>query len=234
MADDLLVIGFYTEDADYHARAKAMSKSVAKHGLECIIEPQRSKALEHRRAGLSRRAKWTLNCSIKPEFCLHMRELYPNRPLLYLDADATMKQPPRMMMNGGVCRRQDFAAVYWIPTRFNGSGRAALCSGTLYFGPTERATALLRVWKTRQEAACNAMLRNPRSSVDHVEAWDQTVLQECVDRRIPLGLRVKRLPLSYCKITPATTGRVHMAEVKDEDVVILQDLASRHNCDRVR
>jgi hypothetical protein len=98
-----------------------------------------------------------------------------NRPTVYLDADARVRQYP-ILFDQLAETDCDFAA-HW-------RGGSELLSGTLYFGATVNALALADKWVEECEA--------------HPDVWDQQCLQNAVDS-MP-GLKVERLPFSYCRI----------------------------------
>jgi hypothetical protein len=121
------------------------------------------------------RGQWVLNCGLKPWFIAEMRRQYPNRPLVYLDADARVRQRPSLF---DVLSDIDLGVHY---------RRAELLSGTLYIGATEAATDLVDRWAKE----CRA----------HPSQWDQRVLQRLVDDDDELD--VYSLPASYVRILDA-------------------------------
>jgi hypothetical protein len=122
------------------------------------------------------RGQWVLNCGQKPWFIAEMRRAYPNRPLVYLDADARVRQRPSLF---DVLGDIDLAVHY---------RRAELLSGTIYIGATDTATDLIERWAKE----CRA----------HPGSWDQRVLQKLVDEDDDLD--VYNLPASYTRIFDAT------------------------------
>jgi hypothetical protein len=116
---------------------------------------------------------WTANCGHKPSFLLSMAEKWPGRPLVWLDADARVRQYPALFDSLDA----DFACHFK-------DGRELL-SGTLYFAPTAPAAELLRRWEERCRTAPGE--------------WDQRNLQAVVAEGVP-GLRVAELPPQYVQI----------------------------------
>jgi hypothetical protein len=113
---------------------------------------------------------WVSNCSRKAPFLLDMLAAHPGKPLVWLDADATVEKRPDLFDTLDC----DFAA-HW---RYG----AELLSGTLYFNATAAARRLLEAWH--------------RQCALHPKQWDQVTLQGVIDRGVD-RLRVERLPASY-------------------------------------
>lgn len=131
-------VSYYTPD--YKQHADRLIASLARYGLDYDVSEVPS------------RGKWVENCAYKPRHILAMREKYPDRPLIWIDADAEMKQEPKIFsqMNGAdvaYCKLGD-----------------EVVSGTMYFAATPEATALLTAWAE----ACDA-----RQS-----EWDQVVFAD--------------------------------------------------------
>jgi hypothetical protein len=97
---------------------------------------------------------------------------HPGRPLVWLDADARVRQVPGLLLNLDC----DFAAHWKEGTE--------LLSGTLYFGGTDAARRLAQAWA----ALCRA----------EPDVWDQKHLQKVVEHAD--GLRAERLPAPYTLI----------------------------------
>ena len=122
------------------------------------------------------RGKWEHNCAIKPEFILEMLHQYPDETLIYIDADALIQRQPELFetFDG------DFACHYR-----NGE----LLSGTLFFKSNAKTIELVRRWFEKQQEDPNI--------------WDQKVLQEVIKDSQDLGLELRELPATYCKIFDA-------------------------------
>jgi len=120
---------------------------------------------------------WNLNAQHKAVVIASCLEKH-DRPIVYLDADARVKQKPVRFWGLDA----DFAA-HWREYR-----HGELLSGTLYFEPTDAARKLVAGW-IQTNADC------PRK-------WDQLNLSRCVEG-FRAGLRIKELPASYCSIFDA-------------------------------
>lgn len=210
---DLLAIGYYTRDRNYKELAERMKASVEKQGIECIIKERKSLATE----GLIKPMPWVLNCSQCGSFIQEMREEYPNRPLLYLDADAIMQRRPRLFLDEVI--DYDFAAVFLSNVHI----KDELQSSTLFFNNTEKASKLLDDWVSLQKKRNSEMLAG-QYSPPYFDAWDQRVLQKVLK-----DVKVKKLPYEYAKIALTPKGEELMKGVDPNKIVISQHQASRQN-----
>ena len=215
----LMVVGYYTNERNYKELAEGMRASVENHGLSCDIQEMPSLAAKHpdRRPPMP----WVLNCSLCASFIQQMRRKHPEHDLLYLDADALMLRRPKLFLD--FPRDYDFAApFYTIP----GKVINQLSSNTLYFAATQKADALLSLWKREQQKRNKAMLQGAFVS-PFKTAWDQQVLQDV----LPLvsELRWAELPWEYAKPTNTPLGEELLPETDPNKIVILQQQASREN-----
>ena len=219
---DLLVIGYYTPDADYRVRAENMKASVEAQGLECEIRERPSMARYIGNRPVEKPLPWVLNCGQKADFIAEMMAEYPDRFLLYLDADAQMEKRPALFFDHPV--NYDFAVSY-LDNEFVTN---ELTSNTMFFSPTPETKALVVLWATAQKVESNKALMG-KYPPPFRAAWDQRVLQNVVEAKVVPGLVVKRLPYEYAKITLTPRGNELMKGVRPEDIVISQHQASREN-----
>jgi len=139
-----------------------------------LIESLRAFNLPHDVRPLPSRGTWEQNCGMKAAFLREMRAEHPGRSLVWLDADARVRQPPVLFETLDLLDAFDVAVHYR-----NGS---ELLSGTLFFNDTEAANELLRLWVTE----CQFF--------PHV--WDQVCLSVAASR--VAGLKTYLLPPQYC------------------------------------
>ena len=156
-----LYVSFFTERYAAHARD--------------LVETLREFGLAHEVVPVTARGEWVANCAYKPTFLREMRTRHPKRPLVWLDADARIRQYPGWFDDLDC----DLAA--------HRRGGVELLSGTLYFGPRIEATELMRAWAVEQAF--------------FPDQWDQRTL-DIVLGKVP-GLKVETLPASYVKIFDA-------------------------------
>jgi hypothetical protein len=156
-----LIVSFFTPA--YEAEAREMEATAREFGLDTDVRAVPS------------RGDWTLNCGMKPAFIRSMQLEYPDRPIVWLDADARVRRMPDLF----TALDCDFAA-HW---RY----ASELLSGTLYLGPTPAAKALVSAW-------CEAQAKAPGE-------WDQKTLQRVIESGFPA--RIERLPAEYTAIFDA-------------------------------
>lgn len=148
----------------YAEEARGLAESLDALGLPHVIR------------ALPDAGAWELNCGRKPVFLLDVAREHPDRPLVWLDADARVVQAPTLF-DSLEC---DVACHY--------RHGEELLSGTLYFGGTDGAIDLLNEWASECQ-------RNPNE-------WDQRVLQAILADR-PHRWRVQTLPAEYVRIFDA-------------------------------
>jgi hypothetical protein len=153
-----LFVSFYTDA--YAEHAAGLIESLEAFGL----------AYDVRRVS---GGDWLDNVNFKPAFLLGMMREHQSCPLVWLDADARVRQKP-VLFNTLDC---DFAA-HWRHGE-------ELLSGTMYFAPTVAARRLCAEWR-------NACWLNPRE-------WDQKTLQRVIAAGVR-RLRVERLPSEYTRV----------------------------------
>jgi hypothetical protein len=116
---------------------------------------------------------WVANVNRKAGFLLERMRRHPGRPLVWLDADARVRQRPDLF-DSLTC---DFAA-HW-------RHGVELLSGTMYWGPTTIARLMCESWQRR-------CARYP-------DRWDQVTLDEVV-KEWEGDLKVHPLPASYTRV----------------------------------
>lgn len=154
-----LYISFYTTDG-YATEAVELQKTLEDFGLEHLIR------------SMPPFSSWLKACAFKPLFIGDAIRRNPDRPIIWLDADARVRKPPTLFETLDC----DFAA-HWKDGK-------ELLSGTLYFGPTDGAKRIVDRW--------NFKMKSKQSE------WDQRVLQEVVQAEV--GTKIVRLPAPYTLI----------------------------------
>ena len=155
-----LVVSYYTPGSGYEECAHSLENSLRPWGLERDIRP------------VPDQGGWQKNTQYKAQFLLDMLAAHPGRPLLYLDADATMEEYPRLLLDREDC---DLAAHIR-------QGKELL-SGTLYLSGSPDCRRIMQAWVDENKS--------------HPNQWDQLNLQQVVHT---IGLRFKELPAEYCCI----------------------------------
>lgn len=157
-----LYISYYTHGNGYELEIPELIQSFELFGLEHHISRVRPFTT------------WQKGAQYKAKFVEQMMQKFPERPLVWVDADARIRQLP-VLFDQLDC---DVAAHY-----HNGH---ELLTGTLYFGPTSRAKELVKDW----------ILENERFPKGHL--GDQKNFQNLVERAEKL--RFEHLPAPYTLI----------------------------------
>lgn len=123
---------------------------------------------------------WGPNCNAKPHFLMGMDTVYPDRPLVWIDADARIRNWPRIL-------RSVVADVGYY------THKGTPCGGTIYLRPGAQRRRLLEVWAL-------ALAADPiGADLAPAEARIGTPDQFYFARSVrALGLSVHALPESYC------------------------------------
>jgi hypothetical protein len=166
-----LVVGYYTIGTPYEAEAREMERSAHRMGLDVVLR------------GIEVRGSWVENCAAKPEIIRDVQAEFPDRAILYVDADARFQRYPALFDG---CNLGDMACHRLGATD-------ELLSGTLYFGPTPAARALVEAWI--EECKANPLSRESRA------------LSNAMTR---FGGDVRSFPPEYCRVR--LNGKQHSGD----------------------
>jgi len=169
-----LVIAYYTVDTPYQHEAETLKESL--EGLD----------YGYWVAGVPNLGSWQKNTQYKALFIQYALERFSPNPLLYLDVDAIMVEPPVLLND----LEADIAAVHFAKGR-------ELLSGTLYLGNTMACQRLVDKWIRLNE-------KYPDTLPNGREAWDQRTLEMAIQR---MTINYVELPQSYTWITGLTQRR---------------------------
>lgn len=156
---DFKVVGFYTLDTPYEEEIKGLEQSCQRLGIPIHTQ------------GYACRKQWEHNAGIKPEFLLSVLANETKNRLVYVDADARIKQEPRLF-NELDC---DLAVHF--------RRGSELLSGTIFFKNNAKVRSLFEAWLMEQK-------RCP-------DEWDQRVLQRVIKNWDGV---IGELPATYCQI----------------------------------
>lgn len=186
------VISYYTPD--YAEHAVGLEASLDEHAPELERDIV---AMDEQMPGGPAAARWQANSLRKAHFCLEQLAHNPRRGVLWLDADARLRQRPALVTSG------DFG-----DPRHGGVHMAAhwregheLLSGTLYLAGT-RGLELAKRWVQAAE-------KMPST-------WDQRLLGMVLHQ--VEGLRIEVLPAAYTWI------EAFMCEQCPRDQVVVEHL----------
>jgi hypothetical protein len=170
-----IVVGYYTKGTPYELEYRKLTVSLEALGYE------------HDYMAVESRGSWQANTQMKAEVIELLLRKH-NRPILYLDVDAVMVQPP-VLLDNLTC---DMAAVHYADSN-------ELLSGTVYFAPS--AMPVIKRWQAINTAYPEVL---PNGQL----AWDQRTL-----RMAMLELKAKgqcsfvELPQEYTWIIELTQKR---------------------------
>lgn len=186
-----IYVSFHTTDPGYTAEANALAATLDAHGLPFDIVP------------VPPFVSWAAACQYKATFIANMLRNWAGRPLVWLDADARVMQPPSLFDELDC----DFAANWLGDTQLN--------AATLYFAPTAAASRLVAKWKQRNTD-------NPNG-----QHGDQQNLQDVVESFA--DLRIHRLPPEYAWIDAGGGVDISERHYGKRQPVIVQTQASRRH-----
>jgi hypothetical protein len=158
-------VNFYTLGRGYEEHARRLSESLERFG--CAYEQE----------VIEQPGSWVKAQALKPRFLQRMLARHFPHPVVWVDADAIMRQRPTLFFEWADERRGPDIAVHYK------DGEECL-SGTVWLDQHEQTRTLLARWVELQEA-------NP-------EEWDQRLLERAIAEDERLG--VARLPATYCQI----------------------------------
>ena len=171
-----LVVAYFTEGTPYEAEAETLKLSLEAIGYSYLI------------SSVPNRGSWQKNTQMKAEFIQAMLEQIPDDPLLYLDVDSVMVQPP-VLLDG---MDADIGAVHFC-------GGPELLSGTLFLGGTPKCREVVQRW-------IDLNRKHPETLPNGKLAWDQRTLALAI-KHTP-GVRFQELPQEYTWITELTQRRM--------------------------
>lgn len=171
-----LVIAYFTAGTPYEAEAETLKLSLESLGYSYLV------------CGVPNQGSWQKNTQLKARFIQQMLGEMPDQPLLYLDVDAVMVQPPVLLDD----MEADIAAVHF-------AGGRELLSGTIYLGGTGVTRKVVENWQEINR-------RFPETLPNGREAWDQRTLEMAI-QGTP-GVRFVELPQEYTWITELTQKRM--------------------------
>ena len=184
MAQDPLVISFYTENSPYQVEALSLIHSCHAHGIEAEIE------------GIPSEGSWERNCAIKP-FFIRRKLLEKKRPVFWVDADAVFKKKP------------DFSAMLGADLafremkRFSFDKRLKYCAGSFFLNHTPAGLEFIDKW-------CDYCQKKIDGKEDLV-FLDQTSLVDLIERGAPV--KIFSLPIAYAKVFDLDAQEINPEEI---------------------
>jgi hypothetical protein len=158
-----IVIGYFTEKTKYEEEIQNLIASLKEFNLPMDI------------VGIPNQGSFQSNTQFKPYFIKQMLTRHFPKDVLYLDADAIVRQHP------AIFDKVDFDVAVMLRDNIE------LISATMYFANNSKVMELLDRWIR----GCH---NNPK-------IWDQQVLQYLLQEKCgDLHLVIRQLPPTYCQI----------------------------------
>ena len=156
-----IFVNFYTGDNGYKKYNDKLVKSLNKFNLPYYIVEINSKG-----------HKWTRICQQKPYILLNVLNKFPNKHVVWIDADAIIEKEPKLLKN----INKDFAVHYIGGTEF--------ASGVLFFKNSKISREIITDWINENEK--------------NYDIWDQVTLNKVIKSKYKLNEYI--LPKEYCSI----------------------------------
>lgn len=129
--------------------------------------------------GIDSFGKWEHNCAYKPTHIHKIMETYPQRKLVWVDADSTIERDPELFFEENTLVLNSIGCYIWKKKR----NKYELLSGTLFFKNDEISKNIVKEWMIK----CN----------ENKDIWDQAVLHTIQKQR---KNNFGSLPVDYIKI----------------------------------
>ncbi len=157
-----IITSYYTKDTPYERQVENLKTTLKRFNLENDV------------VGVKDLGDWHKNTYYKPNFILSMLNKHKGRPVVFVDADAKIRQNPVLFSNLDC----DFACHFKLEKE--------LLSGTLYFGNTAKSRWLVKKWIEEN-------IEHPKTHMP------QKNLRRVFDRHKD-EIKWKSLPVEYCMI----------------------------------
>lgn len=165
-----VIVAYFTKNTSYETHVQKLIQSLNVFRLPYEITPIEDKG------------GWHPNMQHKPTFILEMLKKFPNRSVVYVDADAVFFRYPEYFNFLDIQSSDDVAVHILDHTKFARKHQAPeLLSGTIYFRNTQKSSIIVREWIA--ECKKDPML------------WDQRALATVLERH-----PYHELPAEYCQI----------------------------------
>jgi len=168
------VVSFYTVGTGYEKEVKKLEGSLAALGIPYHLFP------------CEPRGSWRANLNYKSEIILKAFDLFPDKDIVFIDADGIVRRHPALFDKLSADRTHDVAA-HFHPYQ-QGLRGGSLLSGTLWFANSDIGRRLVKTWH--------------RIGVEHPDVRHQHCLRLAITEMEKAGApaRVYRLPPEYTLI----------------------------------
>lgn len=174
-----IVIGYFTIGTLYEIEIRRLISSLIRFQIPYFIKP------------IADLGDWYRNVQYKPTFLMEMLDRFPDKSLVYVDADAEFCKPP-VLFDALDARSDVNIGVHLLDHTKRGRPQAnfEMLSGTIYLKNNQIVRDLLYQW----EVLCRK----------GGKLWDQTALASVLE-----GKAFQILPEEYCTIYD------YMSDVKE-------------------
>ena len=169
-----IYVAFYTRNTPYEKEIEKLIESLEKFNLEYVIKDYEC------------RKDWLKNIHYKPECILDVMNEFPNKNIVYTDADSVIKQTPKLFDN----TKADIMAHIRKERKNNDLFiNGEMLSGTLYFANNKHVKQFVEHWVMQ-------------SNKNIGKITEQHLLQMMFNNKkhIKLGIEFEQLPAEYCCI----------------------------------
>jgi hypothetical protein len=192
--DPYVVVSSFTRNTPYEVEARHLWESLVEFTVPHII------------FGLENKGPWIANCKAANYVILQAFQWFPDRNVVWLDADSRVRKPPTLFdqygYDIGVYRPE------WPP----GSGEIECRTGTIFFRNTFAVREFFREYIRATETL-------------PAEFMPEKYFGKCVENS---GLNYDpAFPAEYCAVRKHEGGMLE-AGINLSDVVILQEQAMKH------
>lgn len=178
-----VVVGYFTEGTPYEKEIRGMEQSARFFGLTTRIY------------AMPNQGEWHKNCLLKPTVIQMALDEFPDKPILFLDADSRIRRYPVLFDT----MKAHFAYCEFDWAEVPGSTRTGkeVSSAVLYMKPTKSVHNLVENWKDAAD----------RCISDGQQVFDQKILEKLLSSwRKSKGTLTEQLPMSYDQIFDSMAG----------------------------
>jgi hypothetical protein len=187
---DLLVVGYFTINTPYEQEKEKLVKSIRRFGLASYIK------------GIPNQGDWQKNTRYKAIFLKEVLEKFPDKKILYVDADAEFLRPPELFIDYD-CD----IAIRWQTFRWRENESL---SGTIYLESNEKTKLICDKWIKYNDAE----YVNGKTPTT-MEQWNLGKLIKELEKSN--GLKHKNLPATYCSFDHI---RTIYPEIEGKEVIV--------------
>lgn len=168
--DYAIFTSFYTIGTGYEKEVQNLIHSIQQLNLPYHIE------------GIESFGKWEHNCAYKPTHIEKIMNIYPERCVVWVDADCTIETEPELFRNKSNVQLKS-VGCYIMKDYHRDKKRTQLISGTIFFRNDLISKNIVKLWIE----GCNK----------DKDVWDQVVLHKIYnEQKVYFG----NLPAGYNKI----------------------------------